>query len=414
MRQEFTSVPIEIIVPAVYHSPHNAKYNHTRQLGSGSADAKTSGIASWFWSLLVKDVQDQDHQIYHLPSSANDSAIVRPFDEPITFALLASTQLILSTVNTVTEGIRSLFVREETPDLETGFPGAPEAVVSDYREPKLTKVDSPILSIIDTDSEYAKAESHTSSHVVDSAFSAQVESVEEHYDEGFWEETTDLPSESSSYFGIESFIDTSSDAHIQEQPIPKRRLHKPRSSVHFDPLVELMNSAVVGDFDSIKRSIVSKQFLVNDTDQLGYCLLHYAASYGHCEIVKYLLKHGADVNLLESESWSALHFGAIANHLKVVKVLLDAGANVDCPNDNGETADELTDDEKIQTAIREVRNKKLTAKKVKALYDWPATGHDELPLCKGATLKVLERQPDWWLLQDDRKNIGAVPRIFVQ
>ncbi len=65
------------------------------------------------------------------------------------------------------------------------------------------------------------------------------------------------------------------------------------------------------------------------------------ASGGYCikdknvEIVKVLLKHGADVNSLghcKYQRFTALHRAAYGNHFKIAKLLLEAGADPDIPH----------------------------------------------------------------------------------
>ncbi|CAB4029249.1 Ankyrin repeat-containing domain, partial [Paramuricea clavata] len=56
--------------------------------------------------------------------------------------------------------------------------------------------------------------------------------------------------------------------------------------------------------------------------------LHTAASSGSLEIVKYLVEHGANVNLNSSIVGTALHSAASSASLEIVKYLVEHGANV--------------------------------------------------------------------------------------
>jgi ankyrin repeat protein len=60
----------------------------------------------------------------------------------------------------------------------------------------------------------------------------------------------------------------------------------------------------------------------------------WAARQGHTEIVRKLLKHGADVNVVANGGWTALHLAADnVAHAKqakqeIVAILLEAGARL--------------------------------------------------------------------------------------
>lgn len=56
------------------------------------------------------------------------------------------------------------------------------------------------------------------------------------------------------------------------------------------------------------------------------------------EVIKTLLKAGANVNAKTIEGWNALEAAANANNVKIVKILLSAGANVNTRDEWGDTA----------------------------------------------------------------------------
>lgn len=337
--------------------------------------------------------------------------------EPIAFTLLASTQAVLSTVTAITTGFSSLFLRQkeetsnaaavaastlqtETPLFEIAIDGIPEPILIPVESPKFSGIQSE--NTLDEVKELTK---NMDSLVVDDDYDGT----------GFWEERSDPSlSESEIYYGIDSYIDTSKDHEIVMQPIAKKSSKKKKFKVHFEPIVEFMNSAVINDRITIKKYLHSHIFDINIRDKIGYSLLHYASAHGHADLVKFLLDSGADINMPEPEGWTALHFAAIADQLKVCKVLLEHGANAECPNDEETTPIELTDDAKIKKLFEEVIKKKEHAKKVQALYDWPGEDEQDLPIRRGEILKVKARDGDWWLLQNESKQVGLVPRIFVQ
>ncbi|KAG5982843.1 hypothetical protein E4U55_001250 [Claviceps digitariae] len=77
---------------------------------------------------------------------------------------------------------------------------------------------------------------------------------------------------------------------------------------------------------------VVKSFLVADADLRasthGKSTLHFAARFGHTEIVTLLLAHGADVSKLSDHGYTPLRCAALEGHHDIVKLLLEHGANV--------------------------------------------------------------------------------------
>ncbi|XP_070550045.1 putative ankyrin repeat protein RF_0381 [Ptychodera flava] len=67
----------------------------------------------------------------------------------------------------------------------------------------------------------------------------------------------------------------------------------------------------------------------------GHRAVHDAAAKGHLEVIKILLEEGADKNVLNAHGESPLIQAAEFGHADVVKVLLDAGADRHLPNDYG-------------------------------------------------------------------------------
>lgn len=77
---------------------------------------------------------------------------------------------------------------------------------------------------------------------------------------------------------------------------------------------------------------------VEDRGQKNDCTpLMEAASAGHVDIIKLLLKHRADVNSQSSTGNTPLMYACAAGHLDSVKTLLEAGAAIEEHNENGHT-----------------------------------------------------------------------------
>jgi hypothetical protein len=81
---------------------------------------------------------------------------------------------------------------------------------------------------------------------------------------------------------------------------------------------------------------------LNEKDQLGGSSpLVIAATFGHTEVAKALIRAGADVDQRNNDGSTALHTAALFCHTEIVKALLDKGADKSVRNDAGLTALDL-------------------------------------------------------------------------
>ena len=115
------------------------------------------------------------------------------------------------------------------------------------------------------------------------------------------------------------------------------------SMVGYDPLEnKLIEAATVGKTDKViklmKPGFFRKAVNPNGVDPCGRTALHFAAFYGHLDIVIALLDNGADPNQFDNGPiWSPLYQAARAGHLDIVSALLKRGAFPDRGNKFKET-----------------------------------------------------------------------------
>lgn len=69
--------------------------------------------------------------------------------------------------------------------------------------------------------------------------------------------------------------------------------------------------------------------------RVGYTPLHTAASVNHIEMVKLLIRHGANINSKDKADNSPLHLAIYNGHGKLAKLLIESGAYIHSRNYNG-------------------------------------------------------------------------------
>jgi len=101
----------------------------------------------------------------------------------------------------------------------------------------------------------------------------------------------------------------------------------------------LMIAAAEGRVETVS-ALVKAGADVNATNGLGRTALMFASSYGFLAIVKDLLDHRADANIVPKDStgWTALIAAVHNGHLEVTRVLLDHGADSSLRDKQGKTA----------------------------------------------------------------------------
>lgn len=92
----------------------------------------------------------------------------------------------------------------------------------------------------------------------------------------------------------------------------------------------------VKDTESFVEALETNQIDINFTDDVGQTLMNWSAAFGTAEMVEYLASRGADVNRgLRS---SSLHYAACFGRPQIVRILLRHGANPDLRDEEGKTA----------------------------------------------------------------------------
>ena len=81
---------------------------------------------------------------------------------------------------------------------------------------------------------------------------------------------------------------------------------------------------------------------VDSRDNSGWTPLHYASYYGHLEVARVLVDHGADINTRQLYHYTPVHLSAETGYLGIVKLLLEHGADFHGPTSHGQTPYQLS------------------------------------------------------------------------
>lgn len=87
--------------------------------------------------------------------------------------------------------------------------------------------------------------------------------------------------------------------------------------------------------DLAQLLIKAQPELVNQADEEGYTPLHLAVIAGNRIMLRYLLDHGAEVNLLDNERHSVVHWATVCGELESLDVVLDSGAEASVEDIHG-------------------------------------------------------------------------------
>ena len=98
----------------------------------------------------------------------------------------------------------------------------------------------------------------------------------------------------------------------------------------------LYNEARLGNLAGVKNCIKSRVD-INSIEKWGWSALNVASFRGHTDVVKFLIREGAEVDQEDVSCYTALCRAAQKGHKDIIKVLLKAGADVNHRNRRGNT-----------------------------------------------------------------------------
>ncbi|MGB6975991.1 MAG: ankyrin repeat domain-containing protein [Gammaproteobacteria bacterium] len=102
-----------------------------------------------------------------------------------------------------------------------------------------------------------------------------------------------------------------------------------------NPEISLYSAVANGDFNAVRKLLeaeVNLKATLAAKGEGGNTPLHVAAEKGYDDLVKELLKAGAELEIRNSDGDTPLHLAAYNGRVDVVESLLNKGANLEAEN----------------------------------------------------------------------------------
>lgn len=93
-------------------------------------------------------------------------------------------------------------------------------------------------------------------------------------------------------------------------------------------------AAADNNIEKVKEYLQSPNLTPNSRDQNGYTPIHAAVEYAHLDLLKYLIDHGGDINVKDSDGDTPLH---ACEQVSVAEKLVELGADINAKNDEDQT-----------------------------------------------------------------------------
>lgn len=116
-----------------------------------------------------------------------------------------------------------------------------------------------------------------------------------------------------------------------------------KRAVHFPNDIIFQDIVRRGDMEQIGRFMRARKVRVDTLFHSGMAALHEAVLTGNLEVVKLLVKYGADVHQRDEDGWTPLHMACSDGYPEIARYLLSMGASTEAENENGEKPADLID-----------------------------------------------------------------------
>ncbi|THD25970.1 Apoptotic enhancer 1 protein [Fasciola hepatica] len=228
----------------------------------------------------------------------------------------------------------------------------------------------------------------------------------------------------------DSGLDITSDATPSSNSSQSRT-----NSVRFHPLALLLDAALEGDIDLVKKAAAQVSDVSEPNDE-GITALHNAVCAGRMDIAEFLVRTaGADVNAGDTDGWTPLHCAASCANLPLARLLVEHGASLhartlsdqetplekcDQGDDEAECEEYLYFQQERLGSAASGRVYVLFPRGLEAAGPGSADAHlepDELAVWPNEPLSIIDREPDgeteWMMAEKADGTRGLIPRSHI-
>jgi len=154
-----------------------------------------------------------------------------------------------------------------------------------------------------------------------------------------------------------------------------RRVRFPDEIVFEESIKEADGEVIIS---MLRRSSIDID--INRINMAGMTALHQAVLDSNLVVVRLLLIHGADINLSDADSWTPLHAAAANGHADIARYLLSQGADRNIRTEEGETAQDLLeeDDYKTLAVMMNTKEEEEKERRMSVMHD-----------------KLVKKEPTW-------------------
>ena len=125
-----------------------------------------------------------------------------------------------------------------------------------------------------------------------------------------------------------------------------------RQSVQFSSNTLFLNYVHENEHQLLDRLLQHNEVsIINKLDRKGLSTIHWASINGNPESIRVLVKHGADVDLVDPNGWTALHAAVITGQVHCIRQLLACEANLYAMTNSGETVFDMTSDCEVRAVL---------------------------------------------------------------
>uniref|UniRef100_A0A8D3BET7 Protein phosphatase 1, regulatory subunit 13 like n=1 Tax=Scophthalmus maximus TaxID=52904 RepID=A0A8D3BET7_SCOMX len=184
-----------------------------------------------------------------------------------------------------------------------------------------------------------------------------------------------------------------------------RERKKTGNRARLSPLVLLLDGALVGELETVKRAVQEMNDPSQPNDE-GITALHNAICGGHYNVVDLLVRIGANVSAPDSHGWTPLHCAASCNDRPLCEFLVRNGAAVMAMTESDAAiasqkcdpyAAGFDECESFLKGVQEAMGVENSGV-LYALWSYPAQAADELSFRDGDMVTILQKPEGsgWW------------------